>query len=228
VLGFLWSFLHPLVLLALLFLIFEERLGGNIPHYPLFLLVGVVHYTHFSKSTAGGMRALASMRGVATNVIFPKEILVVSSVISDVLEFTISMGIVVVLALLTGVPPSTALLGLPLVVLLQLVTALWISLCLAVIHAFVRDVEHIYEVLLRMLFFATPIFYQLDFLSRAARHLVQINPLTHLIGFSRVIVLQGTMPPTLSLLGFLGLNLVLLAGARAIFHRAEPAVVEHL
>src|SRR5687768_4642565 len=70
VLGFLWSFLHPLILLALLYLIFQGRIGQSIPHYPLFLLIGIVQYTHFSKSTSGGMRSLTRMRGVTVNVIF--------------------------------------------------------------------------------------------------------------------------------------------------------------
>jgi ABC-type polysaccharide/polyol phosphate export permease len=228
VLGFLWSFLHPLILLALLYLIFQERLGSKIPHYPLFLLIGIVHYTHFSKTTGAGMRSLGRMRGVAVNVIFPKEILVLSSVFSDALEFIISMGVVVALAVVTDVPMSMALIGLPVVLLLQLITTLWISLLLAVVHGFVRDVDHIYEVLLRILFFATPIFYDLKFLSSTARRLVQLNPLTHLIGFSRTIILEGRLPPVGALLGFLVLNLALVLGARVVFHKAEPAIVERL
>jgi ABC-type polysaccharide/polyol phosphate export permease len=228
ILGFLWSFLHPLILLGLLFLIFRERLGRSIPHYPLFLLIGIVHYTHFSKATAGGMRSLSRMRGVAANVIFPKEILVLSSVLSDALEFIISMAVVVLLALATGVPFSVALLSLPVMLLLQLITVMWIALLLAVIHGFVRDIEHIYEVLLRMLFFATPIFYQLDFLGPTARRLVELNPLTHLISFSRTVILEGRLPPGRAVVGFLVLSLALLVAARALFHRAEPALMERL
>jgi ABC-type polysaccharide/polyol phosphate export permease len=228
VLGFLWSFLHPLSLLAVLFLMFRDRLGLSIANYPQFLLIGIVHYTHFSKSTAAGMRALARMRGMATNVIFPKEILVVSSVLSDALEFVISMAMVVLLALATGVSPSLSLLAVPLVLVLQLITVLWISLLLVVIHGFVRDIEHIYEVFLRILFFATPIFYQLDFLSPPARRLVELNPLTHLIDFSRAAILEGRFPPGRSVLGFLVLSLVLLVATRALFHRAEPALMERL
>ena len=135
-LGFLWSFLHPLLLLGLLYLVFHGRLGTSIPNYALFTLLGIIHYTHFSKSTAGGMRALVRMRGMAVNAIFPKEILVLSSVLSDVPEFAISLAVGSGIALLTGSPATGALLALPLVVLLQLTLVVWIALLLAIVHVF--------------------------------------------------------------------------------------------
>lgn len=227
-LGFLWSFLHPVMLLGVLYLFFEGRVGQNVPHYGAFLLIGIVQFTHFSKSTAAGMRALHRMSRLAGNMIFPKEILVFSSILSDAPEFLISMPIVVAIALLTGVPASAALLALPLVLLLQLSLVLWIALLLSVLYVFVRDLDHIYEVLVRILFFATPIIYSLDFLGPTTRKLTLLNPLTHLIGFSRTIILEGRLPPVTHLLGFLLVSGLLLSLALTFFRRAEPALLERL
>jgi ABC-type polysaccharide/polyol phosphate export permease len=227
-LGFLWSFLHPLLLLGLLYLVFHGRLGTSIPNYALFTLLGIIHYTHFSKSTAGGMRALVRMRGMAVNAIFPKEILVLSSVLSDVPEFAISLAVGSGIALLTGSPATGALLALPLVVLLQLTLVVWIALMLAIVHVFVRDIDHIYEVALRILFFATPIFYDLDFLGPLGRRLMMLNPLAHVIGFTRAIVLEGRLPDVSHMLAFLLISAALAWTAITLFRRVEPVLLEHL
>lgn len=227
-LGFLWSFLHPIVLLGVLYLFFQSRVAENVPNYGAFLLIGIVQFTHFSKSTAAGMQALHRMSRLASNMIFPKEVLVFSSILSDAPEFLISMPIVVAIALLTGVSASAALLLLPVVVLLQLILVLWVTLFLSALYVFVRDLDHIYDVALRILFFGTPIIYDLTFLGPLTRQLALLNPLTHLIGFSRTIILEGRVPPLLHLAGFLLVNGLLLVVALLFFRRAEPALVERL
>ena len=227
-LGFLWSFLHPVMLLGVLYVFFQSRVGETIAHYGTFLLIGIVQFTHFSKSTAGGMRSLHRMARLASNMIFPKEVLVFSSILSDAPEFLISMPIVVVMALLSGVPASPALFLLPLVLLLQVMLVLWVALLLSPLYVWVRDLDHIYEVALRILFFATPIIYNLDFLGPVTRRVALLNPLTHLIGFSRTIILEGRAPALTHLLGFLLVNGVLLSLSLIAFRRAEPSLVERL
>ena len=85
-LGFIWSFLNPLIMLSLLFVLFNARLGEKIDHYAIFLLIGLVQYTHFSNSTNRWMPVLLSMRDLTSDAIFPKELLVIGSVIADVIE----------------------------------------------------------------------------------------------------------------------------------------------
>lgn len=229
VLGFVWSFLNPVLMLGVLYLFFRGRVGQGVPHYGLFLLIGIVHFGHFSKSTASGMRVLQRMARLAGNVIFPKEVLIFSSILSGALEFLISMPIVVVIALLSGVSASAALLALPLVLLSQLVLALWVTLVLSALFVFVRDLDHIYGVVLRILFFVSPIIYDLGSLGLGPmmRRLALLNPLAHLIGFSKAIVLGGQAPMA-HLLTFLLVNGVLLAIALRVFRRVEPALIERL
>ena len=227
-LGYLWSFLHPLVTLLVLYAFFRHRIGENIEHYAIYLLIGLVQYTHFSKSTAGAMRVLHRMRGLATNVIFPKDVLVYSSLMSDAPEFVISMSVTMLIAAAAGVPVSVALLGIPLVIGLQLLLVLWMSLFLSVAYVFLRDLDHIYEVAMRLLFFATPIIYSLDILPPGTRRVALLNPLAHLIGFSRSMILDGHFPPPGAMLWFLGISLALVYAAVVTFRKAEPALVEQL
>ncbi|MDQ6887485.1 MAG: ABC transporter permease [Gemmatimonadota bacterium] len=227
-LGFLWSFLHPLILLLVLYAFFRRLVGQGIAHYPIFLLIGLVQFTHFSKSTASAMRILNRMRSLATNVIFPKDILVYSSLLSDLPEFLISMAATLVIALLSGVPASWALLALPVIVVLQVLLVLWISLLLSVMYVFVRDLDHIFEVGMRLMFFVTPIFYSIDSLTPTLRRVALLNPLAHLIGYARGLILEGRLPPTGPLCGFTVVTLVLIYASVVIFRRAEPAIVEQL
>jgi ABC-2 type transport system permease protein len=227
-LGYLWIFLNPLVMLAVLYFFFSRRVGADIPHYAIYLLIGLVQFTHFSKSTASAMRVLYRMRGLAANVIFPKDVLVYSSLLADAPEFLISMLVTLVIAALSGVHLSWAVLALPLVVALQLLLVLWVSLLLALLYVFVHDLDNLYEVAMRLLFFVTPIFYSLSILSPDARRIALLNPLAHVIGYSRSLILDGHLPPAGAILGFLGVNLVLAYATVVLFRRAEPAAVEQL
>src|SRR4029079_18431266 len=80
--GFLWSFLHPLMLLVVLFLFFHARVGENVPHYAVFLLIGIIHFTHFSNSTSSSMTVVQNMSQLITSVVMPREVLVIGSVLA--------------------------------------------------------------------------------------------------------------------------------------------------
>ncbi len=227
-LGFLWSFLHPLVMLGVLYAFFNRRVGEGVENYALYLLIGLVHFTHFSKSTAAGMRVLYRMRSLVTTVIFPKDLLVYSALLADLPEFLISLTATVIIGLFAGVAPSWALLFLPVVVLLQVLCVFWISLLLSAMYVVVRDLDHIFEVGMRLLFFVTPIIYHLDMLSPRLRAVALLNPIAHVIGFTRSIVLDGVVPPIPSLAGFFAVHLMLAYLAVVLFRAAEPALVERL
>ena len=227
-LGYVWSFLNPLLLLLVLWAFFSQRVGAGIAHYPVYLLIGIVQFSHVSRCTGSGMRALQTMRGLATSVIFPKEILVYSALLADLREWLVTVALTVSIALISGVPASWALLALPLVLVVQQLLVLWMSLLLAVMYVFVRDLEHLYEVGMRLLFFATPVMYDLGMLSPRMRSVALLNPLTHVIGFSRTIILDGQLPDLGALLGLLALDVLLVLVAIALFRRNELALLERL
>lgn len=227
-LGYLWSFLNPLLMLLVLWAFFSRRVGAEVPHYPIFLLIGLVQFSHFSKSTSSAMRVLHRMGSLATSVIFPKDVLVYSALLADLPEFLISIALTVVIALLSGVPASWALLAIPLVLVMQVLLVLWVSLLLSMMYVFVRDLDHLFEVGMRILFFVTPIIYSLDILSSTMRRIALLNPLAHVIGYMRTLVLDGRLPPAEQLLAFLSVNLLFAYLAIVLFRRAEPALLERL
>src|SRR4026207_316666 len=163
VFGFLWSLLNPLVAVGLMFALFSSQLRSGIEFYALYLLIGTVHYTHFSNATAASITVLKSMDGLTRDGIFPKDVLVLASISTHTVDFLISTLLAVVIAVFSGVPITSAILALPLVLLLQVMLVLWVSLLLSSFFVFVRDLMHIYSVFLRLLFFVTPIFYGFSF-----------------------------------------------------------------
>jgi len=228
VLGLLWSFLNPLLMMAVLFAYFRLNAGRDVKHYAVFLLLGMIHYTHFSNSTSVAMNVLTTMAQLTRHTILPKEVLVIGSVLSTSVEFLASLLVCLALACLTGVPPSWAMLGLPLIVLLQLLFVMWVSLLLSATQVFVKDLTHVYQVLLRLLFIATPIFYSTAFLRNPlALQLVRFNPLAGLIGLSRRSVIEGQMLSSQVFLMLAAIHAVALWGAFRWFKRCEPSFAEY-
>lgn len=227
--GFIWSFLNPLVMLVVLFVFFRSRLGDDIKHYAIFLLIGIIHYTHFANCTGASMRVLYSMKELTCNTVFPKELLVIGSILSITIDFILSMSIAIVIAYFAGVDLSWTVAMLPFVLVLQIMLVSWISLLLSCIHVYVRDVEHIYQVFLRLLFFITPIFYDLSFLGKGtAKYIVLLNPLTYLIDFSRSVVIEGKLFSIESFLLLFLVNAIMMYFGFIIFRQFEPTFAENV
>ena len=228
-LGFVWSFLNPLIMLVILFAMFKYRTGQSIEHYGIYLLIGLVQYTHFSNSTSRSMTILYSMKQLTADAIFPKEVLVLSAVMADAVELLFSMMICVIIAALSGTTLSWAILLLPFVWLLQFILVSSISLLLSCLYVFVRDLGHIYQAFLRLLIFITPIFYDPSFLGKGlGEYILFLNPLTHLINFSRRLIIDGSPLPLQSSMFLLFATGMLLFCSFKLFKNYEPKFSEHL
>ncbi len=226
-LGFLWSFLHPLLILFVFLAFFKERIGKEIDHYTIFMLIGILHYTHFANSTASSMTTLSRMRQLTRNVILPKELLVLGSVLAFSLEFVLSMTICVAVAYFSGVQPSWTISAIPLIFFLQILMTMWVSLLLSCIHVFIPDIAHVYQVFLRILLFTTPVFYTASFLGTGtARFIVLLNPLAQVIEFSRSILLKSTPFPFTHFFTFIVVNVFLNYICFKLFKKFEPGMVE--
>lgn len=227
--GLVWSFLNPILMLTILFVIFQFRMGQDIDNYAVYLLVGVVQYTHFSNTTGSALSIISTMKNLSSNAIFPKEIMVIGSVLADVFEFVVSILFCLIMCWAMGIQLTWALLFLPVIILLQILFTLWVSLLLSVIYVFVRDVRHIYQVILRMLFFVTPIFYDISMIGDGlGKILVLLNPLTHLVQFGRTIIIDGSLPPFALIAIVFTINLFLVHLALVLFRKSEPRFAEYL
>lgn len=186
VLGYLWALLKPLLMFAILYIVFAKilRFGDEIPHYPVYLLVGTVLWNFFSECTGQGIHAIEQRGDLIRKISFPKAIVVLSATSTAVINVLINLAVVVVFALINGVTPSWSwLIVLALLVELYLF-ALGISFFLGSINVKYRDIGSIWEVLMQAMFYAVPIIYPVTMVTASsvtAAKILLLNPVAQAI-----------------------------------------------
>jgi ABC-2 type transport system permease protein len=187
-LGFLWSMLNPALYLVVFYLVFQVFLGSGIPLFPIFLLSGLLVWNLVSTALPGACGAVVGNSALVKKVYFPREILALAAVGASLVHFFLQ-GIVLLLALVLfryPVSPTYCLLIPPaLVVLLLLMAA--IGVFLAAVNVYVRDAQHLLELVLLAWFWMTPIVYQYRLVSDKLHNkgwpewLPLLNPVTPIV-----------------------------------------------
>lgn len=186
VLGYLWALLRPLMMFAILYVVFGQllRFGADIPHYPVYLLAGITMWSFFTECTNQGIQAMIVRGDLIRKISFPKYIVVVSATLTAVINMLINLVVVVIFALLNGVEPSWSWLLVPLFVLELYVLSLGISFLLGAINVKYRDITSIWDVCIQALFYAAPIIYPLSMVitsSVFAAKILLLNPIAQVI-----------------------------------------------
>lgn len=186
VLGYLWALLRPLLMFAILYIVFAKllKLGGDIPHYPVYLLTGTVLWSFFTECTNQGIQAMVNRGELIRKISFPKYIVVVSATLTAVINLAINLGVVIIFALINGVEPSLSwLMVVPLALELYLF-ALGIAFLLGAINVKYRDITSIWDVLTQALFYAVPIIYPISMIaatSQTAAKVLLLDPIAQVI-----------------------------------------------
>jgi ABC-2 type transport system permease protein len=179
-LGFLWTLLHPLILFSILYLLFKQRLGAEIPHFGVYLLIGIVHWNMFATATSKAVNSLIARRDMVVGMNFPRELIVFGDVGAALLSSALEFGVLVLFAAIIAVPVSPLWLLLPFVFIIQAIFSLAVALILSAANVFVRDVERIWTLVIRIGFFAVPIFYPITILSDPVARRVTVRNRVHL------------------------------------------------
>jgi ABC-2 type transport system permease protein len=183
ILGYLWSLVKPLMLFSIYYFVFTRvfRLGGAIPYYPVYLLLGIVVWSYFQETTVSCLLSIVSKGELIRKVYFPRIILIVSASLTSFLTFALNFLIVSLFAIVTKVPFSARLLLSPLVLFELFVFIVGIGLFLASIYVKFRDVSHIWEIIMQALFYATPILYSPQMLPGITKQIAMLNPLAQIL-----------------------------------------------
>ena len=165
VLGFAWSFLNPLFMVMIFTVVFTViARAQNVPNYPLFALCGLLAWNFLAGSVSGAARSIVGNAHLIDKVYFPRELLPISVVFANLINFILSLIVFFVLLLLFRVPLSWWILSLPIIIAVQFVLVVGLALIVAALNVFYRDVEHVLDVGLLAWFFLTPIFWELELL----------------------------------------------------------------
>lgn len=164
VLGYIWSLLKPLMLFAVMYVVFVHflRFGKGIDHFAVTLLLGTVMWTFFTESTLQGMQAIVVRGDLIRKINFPKYVIVISATISALINFLLNLVVVMVFMLVDGVHIGWSALLFPLTILVLYGFSLALAFGLSALYVKFRDISHLWEVLLQALFYATPIIYPLQ------------------------------------------------------------------
>lgn len=198
-LGVLWSLAAPISQLLILVFVFRRVIPLEIEHYPLFVFTAILPWSWFSSSLSASAFALVSSRDLLRYPNFPPELIIVVNTMANMLVFLLGMPILLGMTLSQQLSISWLALGiLPLLLVIQAVLITGLGFLIATANVFYRDVAQITHIVLSLLFFLTPVFYQPP-VDSAYRVLFTINPMSVVIQSYRKVLLDGTAPDWLSL-----------------------------
>jgi len=233
-LGFLWSFLNPLLMMLVFYIVFMVVKPQQVRNYQLFVLTGLLAWNFLAGSLSGGVRSITSNANLIEKVYFPREILPLSVVLANLVNFLLSLAVFIPLAWLLGADFSLWTLTLPAVIAVQLVLVLGLALFVSALNVFYRDTEVVLDVALTAWFFLTPVFWQLELLPNRAFGIIDVwrleytlNPMATIITDYRYILLYH-YPVIRHTLISLAMGLLLLAGGWLFFRRTAPVFVEEV
>ena len=227
-LGVLWSFLNPLFQLLVYALVFPFILRVNVENYTMFLIVALIPWTFFNSTVIQSAACIVTNGGIIKKVYFPREILPISIVTSNLLNFLITGMIVLVALFISGIGVGKAILIFPLVMLTQYILQLGIAFIFSSITVFVRDVEYIINIFMMLMFYLCPIVYAADMIPEKILPLFKLNPMFHIIGFYREILYYKRVPNLLNLFIIFIVSLFILIIGYGIFEKCEKKFAEEL
>lgn len=194
-LGYAWSLLKPLLLFIILYIVFVFflKIGQDVPHYPVYLLLGIVMWNFFTEMTSQSLSSIVGRGDLIRKIRIPRWIIVFSSSISAFINLAINLVVVFIFALINQIDFSWTVLWFPLNIIEIYFFALGISLFLAALYVKFRDVSYIWEVVLQAGFYATPIIYPLSLITIHAVQLgLLLSPVAQAIQDARFNVVTHT------------------------------------
>ena len=205
VLGVFWSFLNPLLMMTVQYVVFSKLLGvrdAGIQHYAIYLLCGIVIFNGFNDCCNQAMRAIIGNASLITKVYVPKYIYPVTKVLSASINMVLSMVplllVTVCYGLFNGLYLHWSILLLPLALIFVISFAVGMGFLLSSLMVFFHDVEFLWGVISTMWMYATPIIYSTSMLEKSGAEwlatLMQFNPLYHYVTFVRTIIIDGCSP----------------------------------
>lgn len=236
VLGFLWSLGNPLFFMLIYTFVFTVMLPSNVPNYPIYVLSGLMSWNFFQGGMMSAMASITNGRELITKLSFPREILPLSSVLAEFVNYNMALATILLVLAVIGQGPNLLLilLTLPLLMILLGLFTSGVGLLLARINVRLRDTEEFMKVFVFGWFFLTPVVYSLtnipldrQFLNVPFRTWLQIvNPMTGFVTAFRRVIYEQIWPGTDLLVELALVSLVVFMAGFVVFRRASAGFAE--
>jgi ABC-2 type transport system permease protein len=238
VLGYVWQLMKPLMLFGVLYVVFTEfvRIGGGIKFYPVVLLSGIVIYTFYAEATSVAVGSVVDRENLVRKIHFPRMVIPLSVVLTTYMNFLLNFAAVFVFMIASGVDLRLSWLEIvPLVLFLGLFST-GLAMFLSASFVRFRDFRPIWDVVLPVTFYGTPILYPLESVDNAkVQHLLMCNPLAVVVQQTRHALIDPGAPSAAAAIGGtwrLAIPILIAVGAFAlgfwVFDREAPRIAEEL
>jgi len=227
VLGFLWTFMNPMLLMGVYALVFSVYMRSKTPHYTYFMFVGLLPWICFSTSLAAGTSSVSDRRDLLTKVRFPAQVLPTTVVVVNLVNYLFSMPLIGLGAWVSDVPLTWHVVYFPLILAVQVIFTLGVTYILAALNVGFRDLQYIVGNVLTLWFFLTPVLYQVTTIPEGAREIVSFaNPMSILVLAYQAIFYDHASPNLLALGALLVGSLALMWVAAGVFERRREEFAE--
>ena len=237
VLGYVWSLLRPLMLFAVLYIVFTQVFRfSEVENYGVFLLMNLMLFNFFAEATDRSVDSVLKQESIVRKMQFPRMVIPLSVVLTSFFNLCLNLIVVLAFALASGVEPRTTWLLFPLILLPLVALTAATAMILAALYPRYRDVKQIWAVAGTMLFYGTPVLYPVELVTRAGfQFQLLLNPLAPILEQARIWLLDPNAPSVVdaagSVYGWVGPGLVfcgLIAFAFWVFNHEAPLVAEEL
>jgi ABC-type polysaccharide/polyol phosphate export permease len=218
-LGFAWSMLTPLATMLIFTFIFTQVFRVGPRDFPIFFLAGFLPWTYFSNSVQGSVGAIVGNGPLIRKVYFPREVLPLSTLLSQGVHFLLALAVFGVYMLIAGYNFIPLLPLLLVAVILQTIFNGGLAMAFAAANVGFRDLQELTAVIFTLLFYGTPIIYQLDMVPDRYRPLLELNPMTWFVGFYRQVLYYRALPSLKLITACTVIALVSLVVGYALFSR---------
>ncbi|MEX0881314.1 MAG: ABC transporter permease [Candidatus Saccharimonadales bacterium] len=188
VLGYAWSLLRPLLLFLILYVVFVQflKIGQGFPHFPVYLLLGIVIWNFFHEMTTQSLTSIVSRGDLIRKIRIPRWIIILSSSLSALINTFLNLLVVAIFAAVNEVELTRSIVWLPLILLEVYVFAFGLSLLLSALYVKYRDISYIWEVIIQAGFYLTPILYPLALITNLTlQKFIMLNPMAQAIQDAR-------------------------------------------
>lgn len=230
VLGFFWSLLNPLLMMLVFTFVFTQLLGDNIPDFAVFVLIGLLAWNWTATSVSSGTTALVDNATLINKVYFPRMLLPISVVASNMANYVLAFPVLFVFMAIYRLEFTPWLVYVPVIIFVQATFLVGIVLILSAIHIYFRDTTVLVGVGVTAWFFLTPIFYRVEDVvdPTLVSWMYWLNPMASIIAELHTILYYGGVPDPLFMARTFMTSLVLLVIGFALFTRVSRHLGEHL
>ena len=240
VLGYLWSLLRPLFLFAILYVVFVHflRIGGDIPHWPVAMLIGIVLWNFFSEVTNNGVTSIVNRGDVIRKINFPKYVIVIAGTISAFINLMLNMVVIAIFMVISQVDLTWLALLSPLFIFEIFLFALGLAFLMSALFVKIRDVNYIWEIIMQGLFYASAVIYPISMVleqSQAAAKILLFNPVAQAIQDIRHVLVNQDTPTLFTLTGSwlymlipVGVVMVVFVVGALYFKKKSPSFAENV